>query len=237
MLWRKKKKRKSRQLFFRMHFSSVLHIPRTMVTSPSASGHLMCWDHLVSCSRCSCWCLSSCVFFHRNISHGWVPPRLVHRRAAWLSVKKRKTLFYHPQKCCWCLNTCSWYERCILKKRLVWVWCVWVCACVARKRANVRGCREKSGLCLVCVLVGLCIAEDFFSFRVAPTWPPLDFCPSLVWVPESLAGRLFRKLLPPFSFVLVFRADGPEEAPGQKFTKKSIYAGEFFCPHSVDRCA
>lgn len=118
----------------------------------------------------------------------------------------------------------------------VGVMCVGVCVCCtqASKRQRVQG--EKWS-CLVCVLVGLCIAEDFFSFRVAPTWPPLDFCPSLVWVPESLAGRLFRKLLPPFSFVLVFRADGPEEAPGQKFTKKSIYAGEFFCPHSVDRCA
>lgn len=93
MLWRRRRKKKwSRQLFFRMHFS-VLHVPRTMVTSPTASGHLMCWDHLVSRSRCSCWCLWSCVFFHRTFlvagcSH------LVRGRAAWLSVKKKKSLLY-----------------------------------------------------------------------------------------------------------------------------------------------
>lgn len=86
------------------------------------------------------------MFFHRNISHGWVPPALSTEEQLGCRLKKEKPSFT-PSK------VLLMFEYLFLIRKVhfeeatgVGVMCVCVCACVARKRANVGGCREKNGL-------------------------------------------------------------------------------------------
>lgn len=136
----------------------------------------MCWDHLVSFSRYSCWCLWSCVFFH----HNFLKARclyLARRKAAWLLVNKKKkkrkrTFSFHTLKSAvdvWILvldkkGAFSASDRCDC-----------VCARVRVLHVRVKGSREKEGLaCVSCIPAGLCIAQDFFLFALAPVWLPRD---------------------------------------------------------------
>lgn len=146
------------------------------------------------------------MFFHRNISHGWVPPALSTEEQLGCRLKKEKPSFT-PSK------VLLMFEYLFLIRKVhfeeatgVGVMCVCVCA-----RALHASEQTSEGAGRKMVLSRLrtrrpVYSSGFFSFsRLLPCCHP-----SLVWVPESLPGKLFRKLLPPISSVLVFRADGPE---------------------------
>lgn len=90
MLWKRKKK-KAGSCFLECIFQCYTYLGPRLRPVLQADIRLlrMCWDHLVSFSRYSCWCLWSCVFFH----HNFLKARclyLARRKAAWLLVNKKK---------------------------------------------------------------------------------------------------------------------------------------------------
>lgn len=162
MLWKKKEERAG-SCFLECIFQCYTYLGPRLHPLPQANIWLlgMCWDHLVSFSRCSCWCLWSCVFFHHNFLMARCP-HLARRKTAWLLVKKkRKRTLPHTLE-----SAVDVWILVLDKKGAFWKsdWCDCVCARTCVLHARVKGSREKGLACVSCIPAGLCIAQDFFFF-------------------------------------------------------------------------